>query len=112
MLGVYLGIMVLHRVEVLRPGRTDEFEFWSNAEGTVYLCREEKDDVWQAIVDGEVVIDTTNPFVNDVFTHPVKPLTAPGVSGLVPLLAMQEQIHIILDITSVAPKTAEPVNAE
>lgn len=89
--------MHLHRVEVLRPGSTPEFQFWSNEAGTIYVCRENGADGWQAIVDGDVVIDTTNPWVHEAFTHPVKPLTAPSADDLVPLLALQERLHVILD---------------
>ena len=96
-----------HRVEVLRPGSTPEFEFWSNASGSIYLCREHNADEWQAIVDGDVILDRTNPFATDRFTHAVNPLVAPGVSGLVPLLAMQENLHIILDHVEMAPIAAE-----
>lgn len=91
-----------HRVEVLRPGSTPEFEFWSNEAGSIYLCRENGGTEWQAIVDGDVVIDQGH--IQERFTHAVKPLSAPAPSGLVPLLAMQERLHVILDHVEVAPR--------
>ncbi len=101
----------MHRVEVLRSGRTDQFEFWTNPTGTVYLCLENGRDEWQAIVDGDVIIDHTNPWADEDYTHRVKPLTAPGVSGLVPLLALQERIHLILDHQSVSETAQDPLTA-
>lgn len=103
-----LLVMNLHRVEVLRPGSTPDFEFWSNDSGTIYVCRETNSQQWQAIVDGEVVVDTTHPWINEAFTHPVKPLATASASAMVPLLALQERIHVILEHgTPVHPLAAE-----
>ncbi len=86
-----------HRVEVLNKGETDEFEFWSNTDGSVYLCREQTSDEWQAILHGEVVVDRVQPWVNAEFTYPVKALATKTVKELAHLLAMQEHVHVILD---------------
>ncbi len=86
-----------HRVEVLHKGDTDEFEFWSNADGSVYLCRELKNETWQAILHGEVVVDRVQPWVNAEFTYPVRALETKTVGELMHLLAMQEHVHVILD---------------
>lgn len=90
--------MAQQRVEALRPGKTSEFEFWSNTSGTVYLCRQRRDDAWQAIVDGDVVLDTSRPWLSAHLSQPVQPLTAPDVGSLVPLLALQENLHLLLDL--------------
>lgn len=100
--------MNLHRVEVLRPGTTTDFEFWSNTAGTIYICREAASKEWQAIVDGEVVVDHTHPAVNEAFAYPVKPLATTSAQAMVPLLAMQERIHVILEHAPVpTPLAAE-----
>lgn len=87
-----------HRVELLHQGRTPEFEYWANQDHSLYLCKKKSEDVWMAIVDGDVVLDRSNPFDDDAVLYPVAPLTAPAADGLVPLLAMQERIHILLDL--------------
>lgn len=89
----------MHRLEVLHHGSTDEFEYWTNPDGSIYLCRERSDDVWQAIVDGDVLMDSIDPFQVQV-TVPAKALTAPSAVGLVPLLALQANIHVIMDYES------------
>ncbi len=86
-----------HRVEVLNKGDTDEFEYWTNTDGSVYLCREKSGEEWQAIINGEVVVDRVQPWVNAEFTYPVKALATKTVKELAHLLAMQEHVHAILD---------------
>lgn len=86
-----------HRVEVLNKGNTEEFEFWSNQDGSVYLCREAKKETWQAILNGEVVVDRVQPWVNAEFTYPVRALEGKTVNELAHLLSMQEHVHVILD---------------
>ncbi len=101
----------MHRVEVLRSGSTDEFEFWTNPDGSVYLCREFGDDGWQAIIDGDVIVDRSSAWEAAGFTHPVHALTAPTVSALVPLLAIQERTHLILDHQQIAEPEHDTLTA-
>lgn len=101
----------MHRVEVLHAGSTNEFEFWTNPDGSVYLCREFGDEGWQAIVDGDVVVDRAGGWDEAGFTHPVQALTARSVSALIPLLAIQERIHLLLEHQQVAEPAEDPLTA-
>lgn len=104
-------VRCMHRVEVLRSGNTNEFEFWTNPDGSVYLCREYGDDGWQAIIDGDVIVDHAGSWEDAGFTHPVVALTAPSVSALVPLIAIQERIHLLLDHQMIAAASQDPLTA-
>ena len=87
-----------HRVEVLAWSQDGKHESWSNPNGSVIFLRKHGHLKWRAVVDRIQVIDVER--MNSgrgMYTAQTCLLEALSAQGLAQLLALQEQLHAILD---------------
>ena len=83
------------RVELLHPGTTDRFEYWQNRAGTVRLFRRHDGD-WTATLDGRLVTERDD-LDDNIQVVTATPLRSETAEGLALLLAMQDNVHALLD---------------
>jgi hypothetical protein len=100
-----------HRVELVRHGKTGDFDFWTNESGSLTLTREKGAD-WQAMIDGDVAGRQMEPFSGGEFMATTYLLTATTADGLANELAIDRCIHVLFakeSLAAVGPEDEAPL---
>ncbi len=85
-----------HRVEALYHGQTDRFEFWQDPSARVRFFRRVTGSDWVATIDGRLITDGQPVGKGLVRTASMNALRAASAEELIPLVAIQEQVHGVM----------------
>lgn len=99
------------RVEVLHEGTTTRFVYWQNHSGSLRLFRRHGEDHWVAQIGGQMLLEREEIDENVHLINSTV-LRAASAESLVALLAMQENVHALLDTTCAWGRGAEALQLQ